>query len=499
LDRDRHFNTAGLKRDLAGRAARGGVVTIFSQGLKFLLSMGATVVLARILTPQDYGLVAMVAVVVGFVSMFKDMGLSAATIQQDVITNEQVSTLFWINVLLSVAAMLVTLMLAPAVAWFFGEPRLTWITIGFAAGFLAGGLSVQHEALLKRQMRFTALAVIEIGSLLCGVVAAVLLAQRGAGYWALVANQAAQGVTYAAGVWLLCDWRPGRPVRASGVRQLLTFGANLTGFQIVNFAARNVDNMLIGKFWGGEQLGLYAKAYQLLILPIEQINGPIAAVAMPTLSRLNDSPERYRQTYLRILEKLAIITMPGVAFMIVCADWMVLIVLGPQWSASGRIFALLSISGLAQPIANTTGWLFMTQGRTKQMLRWGIIGSSLLVASIVIGLPWGAVGVAASYSCIFLLVVTPLLFWFVGRDGPVRTLDFYRAVAPGAVAAFSVLASLLVLRKFAAFHSPLQGVVISFALAAGVTLLSLVAWPRGRTAIKDFRKMFALLTQQSEN
>jgi PST family polysaccharide transporter len=497
-DQERHFRTDRLKDNLGRHAARGGAVTVVSQGVKFFMGMAATVILARLLTPQDYGLIGMAAVVVGFVSMFKDMGLSAATIQKEEITGEQVSTLFWVNVALSMAVMLLTFMLAPAVAWFYHESRLVWITVGYAAGFLSGGLTVQHEALLRRQMRFAALAAIEIIALVVGILVAIVLAWRGAGYWALVGNQLAQGTTYAAGVWIVCGWRPGRPVRSSGVRQLLAFGGNLTGFQIVNYFARNLDNLLIGKYWGSRQLGLYAKAYQLLLLPIDQINTPIAAVAVPVLSRLNDSPERYRQAYLRILEKVAILTMPGVAFMIATSDWIVNLVLGPQWSEAGRIFALLGVVGLVQPIANTVGWLFITQGRTNQMFRWGIIGSSLIIASIIAGLPWGAIGVATSYSCVFLLVVTPLLFWYAGRSGPVRTLDFYSTVAPVACAALCVFGALLLLRRWTTIARPLSGLLVGFAITVAVTLLSLSALPKGRMALRDFKQLFNLLTKKTE-
>src|SRR5256885_374208 len=174
-DESRHFRTDHLKADLGGRTARGGAVTIASQGIKFFTSMAATVVLARLLTPQDYGLIGMVAVVTGFISMFKDLGLSTATIQREKITADQISTLFWVNVGLSIAAMLLTAAIAPGVAWIYGEPRLMPITLGFAAGFLSGGLTVQHEALLRRLMRFSALATLEIISIMGGLVVAIAL------------------------------------------------------------------------------------------------------------------------------------------------------------------------------------------------------------------------------------------------------------------------------------------------------------------------------------
>jgi O-antigen/teichoic acid export membrane protein len=492
---DPYFQTEHLKVDLGGRTVRGGAVTIVTQGLKFALGMVGTVILARLLTPHDYGLIGMVAVIIGFVSIFKDLGLSAATIQRTEINTLQISTLFWINVALSVAVMLVAFALAPLVALFYHEPRLQLITAVYGLGFLFGGATVQHEALLRRQMRFSALALAEILALCASLVTAITLAWYGAGYWALVASQLSLGLVNLVCVWNLCVWRPSWPSRNAGVRSMLAFGGNLTGFGFINYFARNLDNLLIGKFWGSDQLGLYAKAYQLLVLPIEQINAPISAVALPALSRLTDSPERYRQAYMRVLEKVAILTMPGIAFMIATSDWIVRLVLGPQWTQAGWIFALLGIAGLIQPIASTAGWLFITQNRTRHMFQWGLIGSSIIIVSIVAGLPWGARGVACSYSLVFVLVVAPLLFWFVGREGPVRTRDFYVTIAPALAAAICVLTSLLLLRRWTIIHRPITGLVIGFGIATVVTLLVLSALPRGRGALLDFKRSAVLLIQ----
>jgi PST family polysaccharide transporter len=226
-----------------------------------------------------------------------------------------------------------------------------------------------------------------------------------------------------------------------------------------------------------------------LLLPIEQINTPIAAVAVPALSRLNDEPERYRQAYLRILEKVAILTMPGVALMIMTSDWITLIVLGPQWVNAARIFALLGIAGLVQPIANTTGWLFVTQSRTHHMFQWGLIGSTIIILSIVAGLPWGAVGVAASYSITFVVVVLPALLWFVGRTGPVRTRDFYHTMFPYVAATACSLLATFLFRKWVTVTVPLVGVAACLIIVASMTFLVLVVLPDGRNALRDLTRI----------
>ncbi|HYG79462.1 MAG TPA: lipopolysaccharide biosynthesis protein, partial [Pyrinomonadaceae bacterium] len=403
--------------------------------------------------------------------------------------------LFWVNVGVSLVLMLVTAALAPLVALFYQEPRLVWITVAFGAGFLFSGLVVQHEALMRRQMRFLPLAVAEIVSLAAGLAVAIVWAWRGAGYWALVANQLVSGAVYALAVWVACGWRPGPPVRNSGVRSMLAFGGSLTGFGFFNYFSRSLDNLLIGRVWGAQQLGLYAKAYQLLLLPIDQLSAPLDSVAVTALSRLAGEPERYRQAYLRMLEKVAMFSMPSIALMIGTSDWLVGLVLGPQWAETARIFALLGLVGLVEPVSFTMGWLLISQGRARHLLQWGMIDGALSIVSIVAGLPWGAVGVAASFSVVGLCVRKQLQVLFTGRSGPVRAADIYRAVAPSACASAGVLAALYAFRKWVEVPGPLVGLVLSFALAVCVALLVFFIIPKGRRALHDIKGLLPALVR----
>lgn len=491
-----HLKTDGLMADLTGHTARSGTIMVTSQGFKFFFNMASAVVLARLLTPQDYGLIAMVAVVTNFSYPFRNLGLSAATIQKPTIDNRQVSNLFWVNVGLSVAIMLLTMAFAPVVAWFYGEPRLIWITIAIAVGFIFTGLAIQHEALLKRRMRFAGLAASELGSMFSGTIAAISLAWWGAGVWALVGANLVTAFAFMTGVWIACRWRPALPTRNSGVRSMLKFGRNLTGNNVLTYIARSIDNLLIGRVWGPRQLGLYARAYQLLLLPLDQISAPIDGVAITALSRLTDDPERYRGAYLRMLEKLAMVTMPVMALMIGTSDWLVRVMLGPQWVETGRIFAILGILGLTEPISNTMGWLLISQGRTHHVLQWGIIDAVLSIASILVGLHWGAIGVATSYAVTGVCLRKPLQIWFVTRSGPVRTKDFYRTIMASTVAALTVLAALQIFRLKVDFEKPFWGLVIGAAIAAVVSLLSFSVLPSGRRALVDVRNLATILIKR---
>jgi PST family polysaccharide transporter len=488
-----HFRTDHLNATIGGRTARGGLVTMIAHGLKFVVSILATAVLARLLTPQDYGLIGMVAVATLFVAMFKDMGLSLATIQKAEINYDQISTLFWVNVTISFCIMLLMMLAAPVVAWFFGEPRLTLITVVTASGFLIGGLAVQHEALLRRQMRFFVLSGITFASITLGYAVGIMLAWYGFRYWALVYSQLTLLATNTAGVWLACRWRPGRPKRDSGVRSMLRFGGDVTGYSMINYFSRNTDNLLIGRFGGAQSLGLYNKASQLLGLPTDQINEPLFSVAIPALSRLTDSPERYRQAYLRMMEKVIMLTMPIVGLMLVASDWLVQLVLGPQWNGAAPILVFMCIAGLFAPVMNTCGWLLVTQGRTRDMLYWSVINAPLAIVPIVIGLRWGPVGVAASYSAARILVANPLQFWFIGRTGPVRTVDFYKLLAPFTGAVGAAMMACLLFRRFTLITSPLVGFASSAVVMGAVTLLVLCVLPRGRSALLDLKTSLLLL------
>jgi len=426
--------------------------------------------------------------------MFQYLGLATATVKWATLNHRQVSTLFWINVAMSAAIMLATIAAAPALGWFYQEPRLLAITACYAVSIFLTGLNIQHEAILSRQMRFAAIAIIEITAIAVGLAAAIVAAVYGAGYWALVINQLVMTLATVIGVWSTCQWRPGLPARHTGVRSMLSYGGNLTGYNFTNYFARNLDNALIGKFWGAYQLGMYSRAYQMLLMPMAQINNPLVSVAVPALSRLIDSPDRYRTAYLKIVEKIAMITMPGIMFMIATSDWLVLVLLGPQWREAGRIFMLLGAAAIIQPVTRTAPWLFTTQGRTRELLHWGFISSFIAVISIVAGLRWGAMGVAAAYATTDVCITTPLLFWWVGRRGPVHASDFYRTIAPAVCASLCSLAALLICRPWlAASANLIARLSVALSVTLLVSFLVFAALPAGRMAMRNLKEMALLM------
>jgi len=479
------FQTEHLQTDLKGSSVRGGMITMLGHGATFALRTGSTIVLARLLTPQDYGLIAMVTAITSFVMMLKDMGLSAATIQKAEINHSQVSTLFWLNVAAGFGLSVITAALAPAMAWFYGDQRLIWITLALSGVFLFTGLSVQHQALLRRQMRFATLVIVGIASLIIGIATAILAARFGAGYWALVLMQLVTPVSGAVGLWLACKWRPGWPVRKSGVRSMVHFGLNITGFNIVNYFSRNLDNVLIGRFYGSGVLGLYSRAYQILLWPIDYIRVPLSLVAMPAMSHLQNDPVRFRTYYTKLISMLAFVSMPLMIFLAVCSDNTVRILLGEKWMSASILFKIMAITGFIQTVGTTTGIVQVSYGQTGRYLKWGIANGAATVASFIVGLPWGAVGVATSYAIVNYLIFLPSL-WYCFRQTPVSTATFLTAVSYPAIASLCMGAAIYPCYLLLTHQPDIVVVGACFLIGLLAYLLVWVLIPGGIQTLREF-------------
>lgn len=486
------FDTNHLKSDLKTRSVQSGTITMVAQIVKFLLHLGSTVILLRLLTPSDFGLVAMVTAVIGFVGRFKDIGLSMATIQRAKINHDQISTLFWINLTLGVTLMLLTAALAPAIAWYYGEARLMWITLVLATAFVFGGLTIQHQALVRRHMHFGYLALVQIAAMLIGVVIAIVSALLGAGYWALIMMQLGTGITTCIGVWLFCRWRPGRPVRTSKVRDMLSFGGNLTGFNVVNYFTQNLDKILIGRYCGSVSLGLYSKAYQIIRLPLENIRSPLLSVAIPALSQLQDAPGRYRNYYKKLLLILSLINMPIVAFLFVCSESVVYLLGGDRWVAMNDIFKVFAIASFIQPVSGTRGLIFVSLGQTRRYLRWGIFNSIFIVTFFIIGLQWGALGVATAYTIAVYVILLPGL-WYCFRFTHVSIGDFFNAIWRSITASFIMATVIFLCLPLIIEQAHYIRIVICFAIGLSVYLLVWLIIPGGIERLREIYSYFPLI------
>lgn len=382
---------------LTGVAARGAAVTISVQLGRIVLQFGSVVVLARLLAPSAFGLIAMVTAVIGVADLVRDFGLSLAAIQAKHVSTAERTNLFWANTGLGAVCATAAVAATPLIAAVYREPRLMPIVPSLGVVFVLSGMATQYRADLARNLHFAAVALADLVGPAAGIVAAVALAVAGADYWALVAQQIVTAVAALTFVVSAGRWFPGRYRRGVSIRRFFHFGGGVLGTQLLSYVTRNVDQLAIGALWGTHALGLYSRAFQLTMVPINQINAPLTNVAVPVLARVHEDPVRLAAALRRAQTVACYITAPVLAVAGALADPLVRIVLGPQWTAVAPIFALLAFGGVFRSIAQIAYWAFLAVGRTSELLRLQLWTQPLTIVVVLAGVPWGGRGVAAGW------------------------------------------------------------------------------------------------------
>jgi O-antigen/teichoic acid export membrane protein len=400
-------------QDLKERTIRGGFAKVCAQAATFLLRVGSLIVLARLLDPVDFGLVGMVTALTGVLNLFRDFGLSTATVQRVNVTEEQISTLFWINVLVGAILGLLAVGIAPVVVVFYHEPRLFGVTAVLATGFLFNAAGVQHSAILQRHMRFSTLATIDIVSLVVSSAIGIGMAVGGYGYWALVVMTVTLPLVATVCLWLTTAWIPGRPRKQVGIRSMMRFGGTITLNCLVVYIAYNFEKILLGRFWGAEAIGMYGRAYQLISIPTDNLNSAVGGVALAALSRLQDDANRLKTYFLKGYSFVLALTVPMTIVCALFADDLIAVLLGSKWTGTAVIFRLLAPTILIFALINPLWWLLVSTGLIGRSLNIALIIAPLVIAGYVIGLPYGPTGVALSYSSVMTLWVLPHIAWCV--------------------------------------------------------------------------------------
>lgn len=475
---------------LSRLAARGALVTMGGQACKILLQFGGIVVLARLLSPGDYGLLAMVAAIVGVGEVVRDFGLSSAAVHARSVSPQQRSNLFWINSAIGLLLALAVFAAAPAIAAFYAQPALLPIAQALAPTFLLSGLATQFRAQLNRDMRFGRLALVDVGGQALGLAAGVTLALRGHGHWALVAQQLGQALATLLLLVAAGGWSPGLPRRGAGMGSFLRYGGNLMSTQLVVYLSRNIDALIIGQRFGAELLGLYNRASQLLMLPLNQINAPATSIALPVLSRLRDDHERYDRFLLHGQAVMLHVTVAIFAFACAQAEPLIVLVLGRQWAPAVPIFQILAVGGAFQVAAQASYWVFLSKGLTGSNLRFTLTSRALLIAGIVAGAQWGTQGVATAHSLGAALVWGGGLVWLRTSGAPVGAMarnTLRVMLAYGLCALASVVAAL-------EWGNSLAGrLALGTAAMLAAFLLLVVLWPAFNRSVADILHSRSLL------
>ena len=478
-----------LKENLGGRSISGGSSLVISEIGCNVFRLFGTVVLARLLTPEHFGLVTMITALTAFAETFKDLGLGMATMQRQKITHEQISTLFWINTGIGVLLMLILAGASPFISWFYGDHRLLWIALAISSTFLFGGLTVQHQALLRREMRFSRLAFIQVFATGLSTTIGVIMAWWGFEYWSLVVKEVSRAVIQTCATWFMSHWWPGLPVRGSGVRKMFEMGSHLTGFNILAFASRNLDQVLLGKFWGASSVGLYKQAGLLLQMPVSLFSFAIIYVMTPALSALQSDVERYRSYYRRAISFLAFGFMPLIAFIAVYADSVISLILGEKWMASSVILQILAIGAVVDPVASTCGIVMVTNAKTKEYLHVGIAQAVLVSITVLISIHWGIIGIAMGYV-LYTLLTLPLLVWYSFRGTPIAPSMFFEAIRYPAIATAVMTLFLLGVRHFIHLHNAFLDLACAGILAGSFYCVLWTVVPDGKRRLAEYWSHF---------
>jgi PST family polysaccharide transporter len=411
------FRPIAEGNELRRLAVRGAAATVSAQALMLAVQVVSTVVLARLLTPGDFGVVAMVTTFSMLLMSFGTSGFSEAVIQPEEMNRSLASNLFWITFAIGLILTIGFAAAGSLLARFYRNPLVTHVAVGMSVAIFTAAAPVMHLALLKRAMRFAAVSANEVVARAANTAVAILLALRGWGYWALVTGIVAQGLSTTIGAWWLCRWIPSLPRRGVGTRAVLRFAANVYGRFSANYFARNFDNLLVGWQFNAAALGFYKKAYDLFALSANQLTAPLSNVALAALSRLNQDPVRFRRYLANTLGIVAFVGMAAGADLTLVGKDVVRLVLGPKWSESGRLFELFGPGIGIMLIYSTVGWIHLSIGKPGRWLRWTLVESAATALLFVLALPWGPAGIAVAWSVSFWTLSIPA-FWYAGR--PIR-------------------------------------------------------------------------------
>jgi len=394
-----------------------------------LITFALSLFLARTLARTDFGLLGMITVFSGFITLVGEMGFTNALVQRAEVEERHYSSIFWLNTVMGVTFTTLLMLLSPLLANFYGEPILQPLTMVVALNFTINSFSVVQRARLSREMQFRLLGIVDIVSVVFGGVVAIGLALVGFGVWSLAIQLVVSALVLSMGLWWATGWRPQFFFDRTAVADLLGYSSNLLGFSAFNYWTRNGDNFLVGKFLGADALGLYVRAYSLMLLPISQITGVLSKVMFPALAKIQQDQARVKRVYLRAVSFIALLTFPMMLGLLVVSQHLIPVIYGPKWSGMIQVFQILCLVGMVQSIASTVGWIYQSQGRTDLMFRWGLFASSMVLLSFCVGVYLGTIEMMALAYTVTTTLLLPWSFNIPGRLIDLRFMDVVWAVA----------------------------------------------------------------------
>ena len=423
---------------LGAQAARGTAAALSSQVLLTGIYAASSLALARLLSPEDFGVFAIAFAVIGVLEIAQHGGMIVPLVQTQSLQHSQMATLFWFCAAVGAVLTACGWLLAPLAGWIYADSRVTAAIAVLAIGFVATGLTTTEVALMRRRMQFARLAVLEIASVGGAAAIAIVAAWLGAGYWSLVYLQVFRQVLFSGMLLVIAGRVPSPRLRRAEIAPLVQFGRVMVAFEAVGFANAKIDNLIVGWFAGPIALGFYAKAFEILLLTTSQISLPIGNVAHATLSRVQDEAARYRESLARFVLLSTSFSVPLITFVATHAPLVVVVLFGEKWLPSASIFRVLAPGALAMTMSASVGWIFVSLGRANRQLPWALGTSAITVIAFVAGARWGAFGVAVALSATRVVLLIPTLV-FTCHGSPVQWFTIVRAavrsMAASAIAA----------------------------------------------------------------
>lgn len=469
-------------------ALQGGLKMLLSQGVKLVVQIASIVVLARLVTPEDFGLVAFLTSIFAFVGLFSEFGLTMAIVQKEQIQEKDLNALFRISAGIGMLLLLCIGVAGLLTSWISGDARYQWIFGIFAVMFFCKSLSTVPQGLIRRRLQFGFLSLQEAGTFLFGALAAVAIANQGRGILALMAFQFIPGLLVCGSSWFFAGWRPQRNVGSiQEASSYFSFGGAFTLVEIANTACKHIDNLLIGKVWGMELLGQYTRAYALMLAPLNQVMGPIGTVLIPSFSRIHQNEAEFKKLTTALFISFVGLTAPAAAFLIVYSNPVIHLLLGEGWEVAQEIFWWFAIAVFCKPLGCHIYWIFVSSGKMKQMMRWTVINTLLTVCAILVGLQYGPIRVAALFSTSEIALQIPLAICLLGKTRLIPTRKWYKIYVLGlGLLAGSYCMLRLIQEKMDIYSVNTNAqMAISLCLAVVLSISVILANPESRNLVKD--------------
>lgn len=476
---------APLRDKVVGGLAWKAISQAVVQGTRIVVA----VILARLLAPHDYGVAAMVLVFQSLIIVFSDLGLGAALVQRKTLTEDDRSTVFWISVGGGLAFTLVGIALAGPLASFYNEPEVKDLFRVLSLSFLVTAIGSVQSTLLIREMQFRSLELRVMASILVGAAVGLIAALAGYGAWAIILQQLAISVASTVMLWCLSPWRPHLRFSTESVRSLGRFSANVFGTRVLFYLNRNGDNMLVGRFLGPAALGAYSISYTIMLVPFNQIAGPVQEVLFPALSRMQDDRPAMAAAWIRANRIVGALSIPSLLGLLVVAPDFVQVVLGDKWAAATPVIQVLVWVGLLQSLQRLNSTILQACDVTGDLLRYSVIVTVASIAAFAVGLHWGIVGVAVAFA-ISSTIVEPYYTLLTVRPLGISILALPRALRRVIEASIAMALAVLATRVLLVSLGTPPGERLGIEIAIGcIVYLPLVWWrePNLRRELQEFR------------